>query len=322
MSVSKRYTCPSESKWEEIIAASEHSYFFHTPAWARILEETYGGEIATRLYEIDGKEILVPMIKHKRHGFYVYSSMESGYGGIFSTSELSPDVLQKILRDIVSGKSLWFTMSLPPFFDLPVQKDIFIKEVNSEWNYTHVLSLEKGFEYLWKNKFERDLKRGIKKAEKNNVEIINTNKLEPFEIFYSLYKNRSKVWGYKVPPHPWKLYENLHKFGSSHVQLRLAVKDAKTIAGLITFEYGDSIFRWMNASLKEYLKYYPNNLLDKEVIEYACKMGFKYYNFGASGNLEGVRKFKESFGAEKVEVKHYVVQSRLGRLANIVLRRS
>jgi hypothetical protein len=321
MRVSKRYTCPSESKWEEIIAASEHSYFFHTPAWARILEETYGGKIATRLYEIDGKEILVPMMKHKRHGFYLYSSMEHGYGGILSTSELSPEVFQKILKDILSGKSLLFTMSLPPFVDLPVQKGIFIKEVNSEWNYTHVLSLEKGFEYLWKNKFKRDLKRGIMKAEGNNIKIINTNELEYFRMFYSLYENRSKVWGYNVPPHPWKFYENLHKFGSPYVQLRLAVKDDKMIAGLITFEYSDNIFRWMNASLEEYFEYYPNNLLDKELIKYACENGFKYYNFGASGNLEGVRKFKERFGAEKVEVKQYFVQSRLGKLARMVLKR-
>ena len=54
-----------ESKWEEIIRNSENSYFFHIPAWAKILVETYGYRIATRLYEIDDKEILVPMMKYK-----------------------------------------------------------------------------------------------------------------------------------------------------------------------------------------------------------------------------------------------------------------
>ena len=312
----------SEQKWNKIVRNSENSYFFHTPAWAKILEETYGYRIATRLYEIEGDEILIPMMEGKKYGFSYYHSMPLGYGGIFSASDLSSEILKKILKDIVGGRHLFFYLSLPPFFSFSIQEDSTIRQVNSEWNYTHMISLEKGFEYLWKNKFKRDLKRGIKKAEQNNVEIINTNKLESFELFYSLYKNRSEIWGYEVPPHPWKLYENLHKFGSSHVQLRLAVKDCKTIAGLITFEYGDSIFRWMNASLKKYLKYYPNNLLDKEVIEYACKMGFKYYNFGASGNLEGVRKYKERFGAEKVELKKYRVVSRLGKLANMILRRS
>jgi len=42
----------SEQKWNKIVRNSENSYFFHTPAWAKILEETYGYRIATRLYEV------------------------------------------------------------------------------------------------------------------------------------------------------------------------------------------------------------------------------------------------------------------------------
>jgi hypothetical protein len=309
----------SESKWEEIIRKSENSYFFHSPTWAKILEETYGYRIATRLYEIEGTGVLIPMMESK-NGFS-YISMPLGYGGIFSLSDIASETLSKILKDIVGGRHLLFSLSLPPFFNFSIQEDLTIRKVNSEWNYTHMLSLEKGFEYLWKNKFNKKNRNVIRKAEKSSIEISKRYSLEDFRKYYELYaEESSKKWGLKKPPYPLKLYENLCKFGLSHVQLRLAIKDDIVIAGLINFYYGKNVFYWGSAFLEEYGIYCPTNLLLKDSIEEACKEGYQYYNFGASGNLEGVRKFKESFGAERVELKRYRVLSRLGRLASKLLR--
>lgn len=307
----------SKSKWEEIIRKSEDSYFFHTPSWAKILEETYGYRIATRLYEIEGNEVLIPMMESK-NGFS-YISMPLGYGGVF-LSDLASETLSKILKDIVGGRHLFFDLSLPPFFNFSIQEDSAIKEVNSEWNYTHVLSLEKGFEYLWENKFNQKNRNVTRKAEKSSIEILKECSLDDFRKYYKLYAERSKNWGYKPPQHPLKLYEHMYKFGLSNARLRLAIKDDNVIAGIIDFYHGKNVFHWGNASLEKYKGYNPVNLLIKDSIEDACDEGYKYFNFGASGNLEGVRKFKESFGAERVEIKRYRVLSRLGRLASKLLR--
>ena len=310
-----------EQKWDEIVRNSENSYFFHTPAWAKILEETYGYRIATRLYEIEGNEVLIPLMDCKKYGFRYYDSMPLGYGGIFPVSNISSETLKMILKYIVGGRHLSFRLSLPPFSNFSIREDSSIRQVDSEWNYTHMLPLEKGFEYLWKNKFKQTNRTAVRKAEKNRIEILNGNSLQDFRGYYQLYADVSKRWGYKKPQHPLRLYENMCKFGLPHVQLRLAIKDDKVIAGLVSFYYSEIVFYCISAYLEEYNIYRPTNLLLKDSIEHACEEGYKYYNFGASGNLEGVRKFKESFGAERVDLKHYVVQSRLGRLAKMVLRR-
>jgi hypothetical protein len=316
-----KYTHPSDSKWEEIIESSENCYFFHTPVWAKVMEETYDYETATRLYEIDGNKILLPMMRSKGRGFYTYSSIPMGYGGIFSTSTLTPGVIQKILRGIVGGRSLRFTMSLPPFFNSPIQEDACITRIDTQWNYTHVLPLEQGFEYIWKKKFVGETRNAVRKAEKNNIKVITKNTFENYEIYYKLCIESSKRWGHKKPPYPLKFFENLYKFGSNHVRLRLALKDDIVIAALLNFYYADNVFYWGSAFVEEYKTYSSVNLLLKDAIEDACKKGYKYFNFGASGNLEGVRKFKESFGPEKVEVRQYLVQSRLVKLGMLALRR-
>ena len=310
----------SRQKWNEIIRNSEYGYFFHTPIWAKILEETYGYRIATRLYEIEGIEVLIPMMEVKKYGFRYYHSMPFGYGGIFPVSDIPSEILQEISKDVVGGRHLIFELSLPPFFKFPIQEDSGTRQIDSEWNYTHVLSLEKGFDYLWKNKFKRANRTAIRKAKKNGIEVLNENSLQNFREFYELYDESSKRWGYKEPPHPLELYENMCRYGLSHVQLRLAVKDDNVIAGLVTFYYGKNIFAWASAYLMEYGIYRPTNLLFKDSIEQACNEGYKCYNFGASGALGGVRRFKENFGAERVELRKYRMLSRLGMLANIIKR--
>ena len=310
----------SMQKWNEIIRNSEYSCFFHTPIWAKILEETYGYRIATRLYEIEGVEVLIPMMEVKKYGFYYYHSMPFGYGGIFPVSDISSETLQKILKGTVGGRHLIFELPLPPFSNLSIREDLSIRQIDSEWNYTHVLSLEGGFDYLWKNRFKRANRTSIRKAKKSGIEVLNENSLQNFREFYELYVESSKRWGYKESPYPLELYENMCKYGLPHVQLRLAVKDDNVIAGIVTFYYGKNIFAWASAYLKEYGIYRPINLLFKDSIEQACNEGYKCYNFGASGNLDGVRRFKENFGAERVELKRYRVLSRLGKLANMIKR--
>ena len=67
--------------------------------------------------------------------------------------------------------------------------------------------------------------------------------------------------------------------------------------------------------LKEYETYGSINLLFRNAIEQACDEGYKCYNLGLSGNLDGVRKFKESFGAEKIDVNRYRILSPFGKIA-------
>lgn len=304
-----------EQKWNDIINSSENSYFFHTPAWANILKETYGYKIATRLYEVDDNDILLPMMEGNKYGFGYYYSMPESYGGIFSTYDLSSNILYEILGKIVDNRHILFELALPPFCGLSIKDDSFIKQVKSEWNYTHILFLKNGFDYLWNNRFNKKNRNAIRKAEQNNVDILDGNSLQHFREYYKLYTESSKKWGYKNPPHPLKLYENMYKFGASNIQLRLAVKDDKTIGGVVSFYFNKTVFFWGSTVLQDYQMYRPVNLLLKDSIEYACNEGYENYNLGASGNLEGVRKFKESFGPEMVNLGRYRILSRLGKIA-------
>lgn len=306
----------SMNRWANIVKTNKNSYFFDTPEWAIILKETYGYHIATRLYEQNDNKIIFPLMEGKLYGLKYYMSMPLGYGGLFSDLEIAPDDALRIYQDLLGYSHISLTLTLPPYYVF--KEDAKIQQLNSEWNYTHMLSLEPGFDCIWEKKFNRKNRNIIRQAEKSEVEIRIGTSLSDYKKYYELYSLSSKLWGYSTPPYPIELYENLHKYGSEHVRLKLAVLDGITIGGLIDFSYGKNVFYWGSAFLKDYSSFHPSSLLLKDSIEQACINGYSMYNFGASGNLDGVRIFKESFGGEMVEIKRYVFWSTLGKIVKFV----
>jgi len=71
----------SKKRWTSILRSSGHAYFFHTPEWAEILQQTFGHTIATRIYEVDGAEVLIPMVEKRTAPFRAYASVPTAMAG-------------------------------------------------------------------------------------------------------------------------------------------------------------------------------------------------------------------------------------------------
>jgi lipid II:glycine glycyltransferase (peptidoglycan interpeptide bridge formation enzyme) len=58
---------------------------------------------------------------------------------------------------------------------------------------------------------------------------------------------------------------------------------------------------WHGATIGTYFNLRPVNLLYYEVIKTACKKGYIWFDFNPSAGLEGVKAFKERFGAQALK---------------------
>jgi hypothetical protein len=295
-----------KKKWASLIGNSVHTYFFHTPEWIEILEKSFSFKNESIILKINDSELIIPMVSRKRHYFFkIYDSLPLGYGGMFCNKEISSEMPSKLLK-IPNRNTLFLRISFPPLFDKKVIGYLekfkpSVEEIKSIWNYTHILKLKRGFEEIYK-KFSKNRVRAIIKAEKFGFEVTESKKKEDFKDFYELLSRVSiDRWGYGEAIHPYKLYEVMSDYGN--VKLILAKKDEEIAGGLVTFNYGKTVFYWISAFSEKYKEHNPTSLLFYEAIKVACENGFEIFNFGASGDLEGVRKFKESFGAKMVKLK-------------------
>lgn len=296
--------------WEGIVSQDPNSYYFHTPAWAKIIERTYGYGIATRLYTIDGLEFLIPMMRKEKYGLNLLLSMPHGYGNIFSPInkyfEFEPRYISPILDNIVKDSRTSLNLATSPFFNLAMPENVLKRNIVNNSGSVHVIPLEGGFDHVWEHRIKN--KKAIRKAKKY-LTVREGSCIEDYEEYYGIYTRSSEQWGYKVPPQPFELYENMLRYGSSNVKLYLAYKDEKPVAGLVCLYYGNNVFAFTSCYLKEYSNLRAQNLLTCHSIKYASENGYKYFDFGSSRNDPGIIRFKESFGPDVISVKRYIIMA-------------
>lgn len=154
------------------------------------------------------------------------------------------------------------------------------------------------------NNVDKDAKWGIKKAEKEGLVFEESKKSSDLAEFYRIYKKTIIAGGIKP--------DNFDELNKEHYKLFLAKKEDKIIAGAIIELIDKDKFKLeYNASLYEFLKSQPNNLLYWNLILWGKKNSFKIFDLGgyqlsAKGHLSGVNKFKERWGGE---IKTYPVYS-------------
>ena len=317
------YVKVSDKEWEEQILKSDNAYFFSSPTWAKIIEKSFDDyRIASRLYHINDKSILIPMMEKNTYGrtipgFKLFDSMPMGPGGLFSESEITTDDFRCLVENIIGSRHIFY-LALPYFMDLSYS-DNSIK-VRHEWNvkdernYTHILSLDgKDFEDVQKN-YKKRTRNSITKAIRSGVETRDATSLNDFKEFYEIWSTASKNWDAQET-YDFGFFKNLYKFGFPQVKLSLASIDEKTIAGIIAFFYSKTIYYIFSSFNESYSTFNATSLLLNNLIKKACQKNiYKYINFGSSGTNEGLKKFKEGFGAEKKVKKRYLASSTFPRI--------
>ena len=300
---------PSFELWENIVNNCEYATFFHTPMWAKILEKTYPHfKIATKVFIFDnGTQVVLPLMKSKvMKGIlhYYYSMPFTLYGGIVADKKISQDKINEIFGSLLKHRLISINITSNPLYDYNLPRQYNVRDY-----FTQILKLEQGFDYIWKN-FSKGHKSSAKKAEKEGVSIQLASQLEDYKNYYSMYLGSVRRWGNNVTSsYQFEFFRNIFEIGNDKVRLWLAHFDGKFIAGALFFYHNKHVAYWSNASLEDYFKYYPNNLLHVEIIKHACENGYKYYDFLPSGGHEGVVKFKKSFGSEKQRLKLWHFES-------------
>jgi hypothetical protein len=159
---------------------------------------------------------------------------------------------------------------------------------------TIYLDLSKGIEAIWNEDIKSKNRNLIRKAIKNGLYVEKSTDFEAFKRIY--YNTMDKVDARKHYYFNDEYFENVMVNDSN--SLLVVKRENKTVAAAIFMIYGKYFHYHLAGSLKEELKYSPNNLLLWEAINYAIKNGCKIMHFGGglSDNPEdSLFKFKSSF---------------------------
>lgn len=183
------------------------------------------------------------------------------------------------------------------FHPLIKNESVFKKHIDISHNRcVSYAFLKEDIEDIFKYDITSKNRNMIRKAEKNLLKVDFKEDMSSFKDIYE--KTMKKVNANKYYYFSDKFYEYLNELDKVFINITL---NNKLIASSIFLKGQEYIHYYLSGSLKEYLKFAPNNLMLWSAIKYAKDNGFKIIHFG--GGLEDSKednlfKFKREFGKE------------------------
>lgn len=171
----------------------------------------------------------------------------------------------------------------------------------------HILLLDQDLDTIFKTRFNATRQRHIKRYQKNSdLRVFSTSNPDYFNKYYFIYKDSLTRWGNQHEGYSKDFINNLVKV--KNLKLWVTEYKGEMIAGMITLYNKEGVFHWLAAALlkDKYKKLYGAVAVLYEVIKHAVENNYKYINMGASVNLEGVKNFKETWGAKSVDYHTFV----------------
>lgn len=289
------------NRYLQQIPAEKRDIYF-TPEYYSLYQNYGDGEACCFVFEKDGDIVLYPFLRNPITplGYHLdkeYYDIQGAYGynGIIA-STYNPDFI----------KAFWET------FDLWCQEKSIVAEfsrfhplLNNQklaspkmktYFSRHTVGLDLAGDDIWMHQISSKNRNMIRKAEKEGVQIIESDDYETFRKLYDgTMTDLHAEDFYFFPPSYYEEYKQTFKENS---KLCFATLDGKIIAGSM-FMYSDDYAHYhLSARNREYSRYAANNLILWYGIQKAKERGCKWFHFGGgttSAEDDSLLKFKRDF---------------------------
>ncbi|MGI0489516.1 lipid II:glycine glycyltransferase FemX [Pantanalinema rosaneae CENA516] len=334
------------AEWDSIWHQCHYATYFHSrewiEIWQRFTHETTQPEPKIIQFS-DHKKALLPLAFRERAKGLMNtytSAMEGTFGGWISGDDLNLEhakLLTNFLLYQLNGNLSW---RINPYDELlskiQIQDEYNCCLINAaDQNFTkalstllklgqpvfipdetHTLDLKPGFNTLFKS--QSSTVRKAKKASKAGVSVKVVQTREDWQEYYQVYQSSLERW-HSSSGYSWELFEIIQQLNSPNVKLWVAVYDDKIVCGALCFYSKHHVIYWHGCALEQYFELRPVNLMMLEMIRAACEQGYDWFDFNPSAGLQGVKAFKESFGAKPFPCPQVYVDTPIKRLARSYL---
>jgi CelD/BcsL family acetyltransferase involved in cellulose biosynthesis len=285
-----------DPRWEDLLKWHPGASIFHSSAWLEALRSTYGYEPVVYTTTGPGKPL--------ENGI-PFCRIDSWVTGRRLVSLPFSDYCAPLVRDDnellflamslaeEARKQRWRYIEMRPI-ESPAMESPLIRPVAA---YTlHRLDLRPDLDTLFANLHKSSIQRKIKRAQREGLTYQEGSTESIFDIFYQLLAITRQR--HRVPPQPRKWFQHLmERFGEA-LKIRIASKDGRPVAGMLTirhkdtlvYKYGGSDIRFNNLGGMHLL--YWNSIVD------AKSCGLRTFDLGRTDfDQTGLITFKSRWGA-------------------------
>ena len=293
----------AESVCEAFVLQRPDGKSCHLPAWSRAIQQALGHRpLYLIAYEGSSVRGVLPLteVRSRLFGHRMISQALSDYGGPLADSPTAVDALYHRAVELSAERrceSIEFRNVNPLPYDLHLRSGKICMH----------LELTADPEELWKG-FSAKVRNQVRKAEKSDLVAVK-GRLELLDDFYHVYTLRMRQLG--SPCYSRRVMREILNAFPESSWLFVVRKNGLTLGGGLTLCSNGFVEIPFAATLLEYNKLCPNNLLYWAVIKHYSLAGAQRFDFGRCTIGGGPHKFKKQWGPEPVPL-HYQYWSRAG----------
>lgn len=288
-----------DPRWEEFLQRHPKASVFHTPGWLEALRRTYGYVPIVFTTAAPGEEL--------KNGL-AFCRIESWLTGRRTVSLPFSDHCEPLLEtasdlsaflpflESQSRIDKWKYFELRPLpsteLDAEAQRHLGVSESFS----LHRLDLRPALDDLFRNFHKSCIQRKIQKAEKEGLTYEEGRSEVLLGKFYrlSLLTRRR----HQLPPQPLAWFRNLIDCLDDKLSIRVAAKDGRPIASILTLSYKDSLVYKYGCSDEEFHNLGGMAFLFWRAIQDGKRLGAREFDLGRSEpDNAGLIDFKNHWGA-------------------------
>jgi CelD/BcsL family acetyltransferase involved in cellulose biosynthesis len=303
--------------WDALVMRLPGHSFFHSSAWARTLEESYGYK-PMYFAKVENGELraLLPMME-------VNSWLTGKRGVSLPFSDICEPLVGRVAPRAPSEGSELFQAAIEhgrsrrwKYVETRSAGNGAGNLSPSESFHGHTLELSRDEEKIFFG-FESSVRRAIRKAEKEGVKVEISRSPEGIKEFYSLHCLTRQKHG--VPPQPFSFFANFHRHIIAHNvgMVVIARLNGQPIAASVFVHFGSKAIYKYGASDEKFQSLRGANTVMWHAIQWYARAGFEQLDFGRTDiGHEGLRRFKLGWGAVESSINYFKYDLRAQRFTD------
>ena len=293
-----------DPRWAEMVERHPRASVFHTPGWLEALQRTYGYEPVVyttsppRTYLTDG--LVLCRISSRITGRRLVSLPFSDH--CEPLTERLED-LRTLLTFLESTRldEGWKYVEVRPRFPLAGPHP----GMSLAQRYClHSLDLAPELDKLFRQFHKNSTQRKIRRAERERLTYEEGRCEALVDTFYALLLRTRRR--HHLPPHPRAWFSQLAKCLGNSMKIRVASKDGRPIASILTLSWKDVMVYKYGCSDERFHNLGGMHLLFWTAIQEAKTDGCREFDLGRSGCDDlGLITFKDHWGASRSELAYW-----------------
>lgn len=300
-----------QTQWDDFVERHTQGTMYHLFGWKQVLEKTFAFQ-SFYLAALDSQNQIAGVLplflmKDLLGRRYLISNPFANFAGVCASD---PDARRRLLE---AAQNIAIKENVRYVELRQLNEPMEDPRLSTRESFvTLMLPLTEGAEGIWHGISSRN--RGkIRKAEKSGLRA--DFGLHYLSEFYRVFVRNIRDLG--TPVFSAQFFKNILEVFSDRVNLLVLKMNEQVVSGMLLFRFKDVLSEPWVSSLREYNKFYVNNLLYWKAIEYAGRNGFAWFDFGRSTVESGTYDFKLQWGAKPVPL-YYQYQLNKARAVPMV----